>query len=71
MSSKFAPEALNLCLQDFCKSEVPFTGKTIFFGGDWKHVGPVLNLGTELKLWITLSFGLLCGNLLSATVSQC
>ena len=50
MSSKFAPEALDLSLQDLCKSELPFAGKTSLFSGDWRQVGPVLKFGTETEI---------------------
>ena len=50
MSSKFAPEALNLTLQDICKNELPFGGKTILFSGDWRQVPPVLHFGTETEI---------------------
>ena len=50
MSSKFAPDALNLTLQDLCKCDLPFASKTILFSGDWRQVGPVLKFGTETEI---------------------
>ncbi|CAN0269966.1 unnamed protein product, partial [Scytosiphon promiscuus] len=50
MSSKFAPEALNITLQDLCNSELPFGGKTILFSGDWRQVAPVLKFGTQTEI---------------------
>ncbi|CAN0338899.1 unnamed protein product, partial [Scytosiphon promiscuus] len=50
MSSKFAPEALNLTLQDLCNSELSFDGKPVLFSGDWSQVGPVLKFGTETEI---------------------
>lgn len=50
MSSKFALEALNLTLQDLCKNDLPFGGKTVIFSGDWRQVPPVLKYGTEIEI---------------------
>ena len=72
MSSRFAPEALNLTLQDLCECDLPFVGKTILFSGDWTQVGPVLKFGTETEIvkHAFLSF-IACGNTFDASVSRC
>ena len=50
MSSKYAPEALHLTLQDLCQNDLPFGGKTILFSGDWRQVALVLKYGTEVEI---------------------
>ncbi|CAN0447736.1 unnamed protein product [Scytosiphon promiscuus] len=46
MSHRFAPEALDLTLQDLRRNDKPFGGATVLFGGDWRQVGPVVLFGT-------------------------
>ena len=37
MSNKHVAECVDLCLRDICSSGVPFGGKVVVFGGDFKH----------------------------------
>lgn len=34
-------------LQDACKNKLPFGGKTLILGGDWKQLSPVVEHGTR------------------------
>ena len=46
MSSKYAPEALDLTLRDLMNNDLPFGRKTIVFSGDWRPCGPIVKFGT-------------------------
>ncbi|CAN0089614.1 unnamed protein product [Laminaria digitata] len=46
MSSKYAPEALDLTLRDLMNNDLPFGGKTIVFSGDWRQCGPIVKFST-------------------------
>ncbi|CAM9941562.1 unnamed protein product [Ectocarpus sp. 6 AP-2014] len=50
MSHRFAPEALDLTLQDLRLCDKPFGGVTVLFGGDWRQVGPVVVFGTPAEV---------------------
>lgn len=38
---------LDRLLRDVCSSSVPFGGKTMLFGGDWKQLTPVVPRGNR------------------------
>ena len=46
MSSKHAPEALDLPLRDLMNKDLPFGGEYIVFSGDWRQCGPIVKLGS-------------------------
>ena len=46
MSTKYAPEALDLTLRDLMNNDLPFGGKTIVFSGDLRQCGPIIKFGT-------------------------
>ena len=46
MSSKYAPEALDLTLRDLMNNDLPFGRKTVVFSGDWRQCGPIVKFGT-------------------------
>ena len=37
-----ALQAIDLCLQDICRNNIPFGGKTILLGGDFRQVLPII-----------------------------
>ena len=42
MAPREAVEAADACLRDICGNELPFGGKVVFFGGDFRQVLPVI-----------------------------
>ncbi|KAL6140768.1 hypothetical protein ACLB2K_059062 [Fragaria x ananassa] len=47
MMNKFAFEALNRTFRDFTGVDMPFGGKVVIFGGDFRQVLPVVRKGTR------------------------
>ncbi|XP_066922796.1 ATP-dependent DNA helicase PIF2-like [Clytia hemisphaerica] len=48
MIPKFAFEAIDLMLRDICNSNVPFAGKVILLGGDFRQTLPIVRRGGVL-----------------------
>ena len=47
MSNKHVAECVDLCLRDICSSGVPFGGKVVVFGGDFRQIPPVVKHGSR------------------------
>ena len=47
MANRFAMEALDRSLQDVMNNDLPFGGKVIVFGGDFRQVLPVVRKGSR------------------------
>ncbi|DAZ95306.1 TPA: hypothetical protein N0F65_006559 [Lagenidium giganteum] len=50
MNRKFVSEAVDKTLQDACNSTMPFGGKTVIFGGDFRKRFPLSHAQVELTL---------------------
>ena len=70
MSSKYAPEALDLTLRDLMNNDLPFGGKTIVFSADWHQCGPIVKFGTAETLSIKLFYPRTSGHMYSVFVSR-
>ena len=50
MQHKFAPEALDLTLQELLGNDLPFGGITVLFGGDFCQTLPIIPKGTKQEI---------------------
>ncbi|XP_066923007.1 uncharacterized protein, partial [Clytia hemisphaerica] len=50
MIPKFAFEAIDLMLRDICNSNVPFAGKVILLGGDFRQTLPIVRRGGAAQI---------------------
>ena len=50
MIPKFALEAVDRMLRDVCNSDVPFAGKVVLLGGDFRQTLPVVKRGTPAEV---------------------
>ncbi|XP_042972765.1 uncharacterized protein LOC122304568 [Carya illinoinensis] len=71
MSTKHSIEALDKMLQDINDTDLPFGGKVIVFGGDFRQVLPVIrNSRKEQQIDSSLASSYLCCNLIDARISS-
>ena len=47
MSSKYVTECVDRSLRDICSCDLPFGGKVIVFGGDFRQILPVVKHGSR------------------------
>ena len=47
MTHRFAAECIDRSLRDLCSCDLPFGGKVIVFGGDFRQILPVVRHGTQ------------------------
>ena len=47
MTHRHAAECIDRTLRDLCSCDIPFGGKVIVFGGDFRQILPVIRHGTE------------------------
>ena len=47
MTHRFAAECIDRSLRDLCSCDLPFCGKVIVFGGDFRQILPVVRHGTQ------------------------
>lgn len=47
MLSKYVLHYIDRTLRDICSLDIPFGGKVIVLGGDWRQLTPVVEHGTK------------------------
>lgn len=50
MATNIALDAIDKCCQDIMNNEIPFRGKTILIGGDFRQCLPVVRKGNKCKI---------------------
>jgi len=50
MAPRYALEVMNCLLQDLMHNDIPFGGKIVIFGGDFRQLLPVKKMPHVLKL---------------------
>ena len=50
MSNKHVAECVDRSLRDICSSGIPFGGKVVVFGGDFRQIPPVIKHGSRAEV---------------------
>ena len=50
MSNKHVAECVDRSLRDICCSGIPFGGKVVVFGGDFRQIPPVIKHGSRAEV---------------------